>query len=94
MSISSTGLSKDEKPGIGHNRPPSDLPLIERLRIISLPEAARLAGCSVDNLKRHHADRLIRLSPRRLGMRLQDALMLNRNTTLPEKVETSGPFRS
>jgi hypothetical protein len=52
------------------------LPLVERLRIIPLAEAARLAGLSEDGLRRHHAEKLIRLSPRRIGMRLADALML------------------
>jgi hypothetical protein len=32
----------------------SELPLVERLRIISLAEAARLAGISEDGLRRHH----------------------------------------
>jgi hypothetical protein len=58
----------------------ADLPLVERLRIVSLAEAARLAGLSEDSLRRHHPDKLIRLSPRRLGMRQGDALMLNPNT--------------
>jgi hypothetical protein len=53
------------------------LPAVERLRIVSLAEAARLAGCSEDNLRRHHSAKLIRLSPRRLGMRLGHALMLD-----------------
>jgi hypothetical protein len=52
------------------------LPLIERLRIISMAEAARLSGISEDGLRRHHAEKLIRMSPRRLGMRLADALMI------------------
>jgi len=52
------------------------LPLVERLRIISLGEAARLAGISEDGLRRHHSEKLIRLSPRRVGMRQGDALMI------------------
>jgi hypothetical protein len=55
---------------------PTDMPLIERLRIIPLAEAAHLAGLSEDGLRRHHSAKLIRLSPRRVGMRLGDALML------------------
>jgi hypothetical protein len=45
-------------------------------RIVSLREAAQLAGCSEDTLKRRHASKIIRISPRRLGMRLRDALLL------------------
>jgi hypothetical protein len=57
--------------------PHADLPLVERLRIVSLAEAARLAGVSEDSLRRHHAEKIIRPAPRRLGMRQGDALMLN-----------------
>jgi hypothetical protein len=57
-------------------KPIADLPLVERLRIVSLAEAARLSGLSQDALRRHHADKLVRLSPRRIGMRQGDALML------------------
>jgi hypothetical protein len=53
-----------------------DLPLVERLRIISLPEATRLSGLSEDGIRRHHSDKIIKLSPRRVGMRVGDALML------------------
>jgi hypothetical protein len=39
-----------------------------------LQEAARLRGVSIDTLKRHHRHQFIRLSERRLGMRLADVL--------------------
>jgi hypothetical protein len=55
------------------------LTLIERLRIVPLVEAARLSGVSEDSLKRHYPEKLIRLSPRRIGMRQGDALMLGRS---------------
>ena len=45
-------------------------------KIISLQEACRVSSLSVDGWKRHHASKLIKLSPRRLGVRLRDALML------------------
>jgi hypothetical protein len=51
---------------------------VELLRIVSLQEAARLSAMSPDTLKRRHADKIITLSPRRLGMRVRDALMLSR----------------
>ena len=45
-------------------------------RIVSLREASELAGISEDTLRRIHGDKIIRLSPRRLGMRLKDALFI------------------
>ena len=45
-------------------------------RIISLQEAEKVSSLSVDSWKRHHADKIVGLSPRRLGVRLRDALML------------------
>jgi hypothetical protein len=45
-------------------------------RIASLAEVAQLTGLSVDTLKRNYRDRIIRLSPRRVGMRIEDALQL------------------
>jgi hypothetical protein len=47
---------------------------LEKRRAISLQEAARLKGISVDTLKRYYRDKFIQLSPRRLGMRVGDAL--------------------
>jgi hypothetical protein len=66
-------------PGTPKHLPPAnvvDQSWLELQRIISLTEAAHLRGVSVDTIKRQHRDQIIRLSPRRLGMRLQDALML------------------
>ena len=57
--------------------PLEELPPVERLRIISMTEAARLSSLSVESILRHHADLVIDLSPRRKGMRLQDALSLS-----------------
>jgi hypothetical protein len=50
---------------------------IELRRIVSLKEASRLSGLSIDTLKRRHAAKIIKLSPRRCGMRLEDALNLS-----------------
>jgi hypothetical protein len=41
-----------------------------------LKESAELSGVSEDNLKRNHSDKIVRLSPRRLGMRRAIALSL------------------
>jgi hypothetical protein len=49
---------------------------LEGERIISLSEAARLNGTSVDTLKRHHSDKIVRMSDKRVGMRLKHALTL------------------
>jgi hypothetical protein len=51
-----------------------ELSPLERERIVSLAEAARLRGVSEDTLRRHNSDKIIQLSPRRQGMRVRDAL--------------------
>ena len=49
---------------------------LELEQIITLQEAEKVSSLSVDSWKRHHADKLVELSPRRLGVRLRDALMI------------------
>ena len=51
---------------------------LELDRIISMQEAEAVSSLSVDSWKRHHADKVVELSPRRLGVRLRDALMLRK----------------
>jgi hypothetical protein len=65
--------------GIGHNRAPAlDPPdWVELQRVVDPKEAARLSDLSIDTIKRHHASKIIELSPRRRGMRLGDALSLS-----------------
>jgi hypothetical protein len=47
-------------------------------QIITLAEAEEVSSLSADSWKRHHRDKLIELSPKRLGVRLRDALLLRR----------------
>jgi len=57
--------------------PPLDhLSWLQLNRIASLQEASRLSGLSRDSLRRHHADKIVKLSPRRSGMRVVDALTI------------------
>jgi hypothetical protein len=49
---------------------------LELRKIIPLAQVTELTTLSADSLKRHHADKIKRLSPRRLGMRLADALAI------------------
>jgi hypothetical protein len=49
---------------------------LELERVISIAEAERLTSLSRDGLQRHHRDKIVRLSPRRVGMRLRDALAI------------------
>jgi len=51
-------------------------PGLELDRIITLQEAEKISSLSVDSWKRHHSDKVVELSPRRLGVRLRDALMI------------------
>ena len=53
-------------------------PGLELDRIITLQEAEKISSLSVDSWKRHHSDKVVELSPRRLGVRLRDALMIRR----------------
>jgi len=49
---------------------------IELQRIVSLKEAAKLRGSSTDSIRRHEPDKIIQISPRRVGMRIRDALKI------------------
>ena len=51
-------------------------PSLELERIITLREAEKVSSLSADSWKRHHPDKIIEMSPRRLGVRLRDALMI------------------
>ena len=51
-------------------------PSLELDRIITLQEAEKVSTLSPDSWKRNHADKIVELSPRRLGVRLRHALML------------------
>ena len=53
-------------------------PALELDQIISLQEAKKISSLSIDSWKRHHGDKVVELSPRRLGVRLRDALMLRK----------------
>jgi hypothetical protein len=54
---------------------------VEMQRVVSIPEAARLCGLSTDTLRRRHRDKFIRLSPRRIGMRVGDVLDIGKPTS-------------
>jgi len=49
---------------------------IEFYRIVRLAEASRLSGVSEDSLRRNHPDKIIRLGPRAVGMRVGHCLHL------------------
>jgi hypothetical protein len=65
--------------------PPNDdvkLPSKNELdRIITLQEAEQVSSLSPTSWKRNHRDKLVELSPRRLGIRLRDALRLGKSAT-------------
>ena len=63
-----------------HNILPEKIEELSRLeleRIAPLSEAARLSSLSEESLKRNHKEKIIQLGPRRLGMRVRHALMLD-----------------
>jgi hypothetical protein len=49
---------------------------VELLRVAEPEEAERLSSTSWDTLMRNHRDKVIKLSKRRVGMRVGHALML------------------
>jgi hypothetical protein len=49
---------------------------VELLRIVNPEEAERLSTLSWDTIKRNHSDKIVRLSARRVGMRVGHCLML------------------
>jgi hypothetical protein len=52
------------------------IPPLELLRIAPMDECERLSSLSEDTLKREHSDKVKKISKRRDGMRVLDALML------------------
>jgi hypothetical protein len=53
-----------------------ELTPLELLRVAALPEVKRITGLSADTLKKHYADKIVRVSPRRIGMRIRDVLAI------------------
>ena len=48
-------------------------------QIISLQDAERISSLSPDSWKRNYPEKIVELSPRRKGIRLDDALRLGPN---------------
>ncbi len=55
---------------------PEQLRELEPMRVVMLPEVAKLLGISVSTVIRNYGDRIIRISPRRRGMRVRDILAI------------------
>jgi hypothetical protein len=55
-------------------RPKPLPPDLQPRRMISLPQAAELRGISVDTFKRNYKHLIVRVSPRRLAVRLGDVV--------------------
>lgn len=51
---------------------------LELRKVLPLEQATEITNLSRDTLKRNFPDKIIRLSPRRLGMRLSDALAIGK----------------
>ncbi len=52
---------------------------VELLRIAPPEEAEQLSSLSWDTIKRNHADKVVHLSRRRVGMRVGHALLIAKN---------------
>jgi hypothetical protein len=55
---------------------PELLSALERMRIIPVPQAAQMNNLSTDTFRRQFAHLIVRLSAKRIGVRLGDALDL------------------
>jgi hypothetical protein len=53
---------------------------VELERVLPINEACRITNLSRDGLQRHHRDKIVRLSPRRVGMKLRDVLAIASGT--------------
>lgn len=51
-------------------------PDIELQRVIPLRQAGEIAGISADTIRRRYPSIIVKLSPRRIGVRLCDALRI------------------
>jgi hypothetical protein len=51
---------------------------LELRRVLPLEQVTEITNLSRDTLRRNFQDKIIRLSPRRLGMRLSDALAIGK----------------
>jgi hypothetical protein len=54
---------------------------LELERILTMREAEEVSRISEDSWKRNHSDKIVRMGPRRIGVRLKDALMLTGSQT-------------
>jgi hypothetical protein len=54
----------------------SELSALELERVAAAPEIKRITGLSFDTVKRHYPDKIVRVSPRRIGMRIRDVLAI------------------
>jgi hypothetical protein len=62
--------------GLPHRTTRELLEGLEGERVIPLPEAGRMNSISVDTIMREHSDKVVRVSPGRLGMKLKDVLAI------------------
>jgi hypothetical protein len=53
------------------------LGILELERVCPLSEVEQLTSLSADTLKRRHKDKIVYLSPRRLGMKVRNVLAIN-----------------
>ena len=61
----------------GSSKPTHELSKIELERFVSLGEAARLRNVSPNTIRRNLGNRIVRVSPKRYGIRLKHVLMLD-----------------
>jgi hypothetical protein len=55
---------------------------LELNRIVAMDEASELSSLSEDTLEEHYPELIVRLSPKRKGMRVGHALMLSKKKSV------------
>jgi hypothetical protein len=57
--------------------PSNELSALELERVLGKSEAVRLSGVSWDTIRRNHADKIIHISPRRVGVKTKHVIALS-----------------
>jgi hypothetical protein len=74
---------------------PKKLSPLDLERVAAKPEIERLTGMNFHSIKRHYANKIVRLSPRRIGMRIKDVLSIAvPRDSLPPTAEPSNRKRN
>ena len=66
---------------------------IELERMLTMPEVSELTGLSPDSIKRHYGHLIRRMSPRRVAIKLRDALSIGATRLIEEGIDEAAAER-